>query len=155
MINPFQRLLFCSRQGQKHLNTILLASGPYIHTIRANDGVFLSKWSHLPAFQNTGSSETKESINGNDGSDESPRKRRKLSTPSPEAFESAEPATIAKEIGSLKGRNHKLTTYNVPSVTHLCPTKDGKLIVAVTGEDKCIRVLTLSDDGSLKQLSER
>ncbi|KAL9093930.1 MAG: hypothetical protein Q9165_003853 [Trypethelium subeluteriae] len=42
-----------------------------------------------------------------------------------------------------------------PNVIKLLSTQDEKCIVAVTAEDKCIRVFNLEEDGKLEQLSER
>ena len=42
-----------------------------------------------------------------------------------------------------------------PLVIKLAGTSNGQHVVAVTGEDKCIRVFDLAADGTLTQLSER
>ncbi|KAK0654456.1 tRNA (guanine-N(7)-)-methyltransferase non-catalytic subunit trm82 [Lasiodiplodia hormozganensis] len=42
-----------------------------------------------------------------------------------------------------------------PRIIKLVASRDGQHIVAVTGEDKCVRVFSLDPSGALKQLSER
>ncbi|KAL3481228.1 hypothetical protein BJX99DRAFT_219380 [Aspergillus californicus] len=41
------------------------------------------------------------------------------------------------------------------SIPILTPTPDGEYLVALTGEDKCIRVFQIEEDGSFEQLSAR
>ena len=40
-------------------------------------------------------------------------------------------------------------------IVRLAASNDGKYVIAVTGEDKCIRVLNLSAEGLLVLFSER
>jgi tRNA (guanine-N(7)-)-methyltransferase subunit TRM82 len=150
MITPFQRLLVCSRQGQKHFGTVLVASGPSLYAFNTSDGHFLSKWSHS---QNA-------SDNANTGRARSPDeqgppgKRRKLTPPSTGASGQNSPEIITDN-GLNERKKPKIPVPNVPAIINLCSTSDGKHIIAVTGEDKCIRVLTLSEDGILEELSQR
>lgn len=154
MATPFQRLLFCSKKGQRQLNIILAASGPSIRSFNASNGVFLSKWSHLdPTRSLKVSNGHDEDLSPGGEVEEPPEKRRKFS-PSREPSE-APSAEIIVESPNSKRRKPKPLVQHVPFVTSLCSSNDGRHVVAVTGEDKCIRVLRLLPDGSLTQLSER
>ena len=81
-----------------------------------------------------------------------PRKRQKLSPPREDSGSSAE---IVVNGGDAEDQNARLKQAIGPPVIKLAGTSDGHHVVAVTGEDKCIRVFELPEDGCLIQLSER
>ena len=151
MITPFQRLLYCSARGARKADFILAASGPTIRSFNIEDGSLVFSWSHLaPSASKKATS--KEHANGED-SNEPPEKRRKLSS---DEVESETPSTeIVVEGQSQRRRRPKRKAPLVPSIISLCSTSDGNHVVAVTGEDKCLRVLELLHDGRLNQLSQR
>lgn len=152
-MSTIQRLLYCPHNGSNHLGIILAACGSTIFSFGANDGFMLSKWSHknrmsLPA---TGTASTDLSDLKN-GSNDHSSKRRKLSSASNSDCPSAE---IVVESGSKRTRKPKAKLIPSSAIVKLCCTSDAQHVVAVTSEDKCVRVLQLLEDGSLNQLSER
>ncbi|MCJ1328878.1 tRNA (guanine-N(7)-)-methyltransferase non-catalytic subunit trm82 [Thelotrema lepadinum] len=159
MLTPIQRLLYCSRQGSGRLNVLLAASGPSIRTFNA-DGICISKWSHLEPNKDIkgtrdrspGSHEGKESYEEKD-SEALPGKRRRLS----DAGNASEASSVevVVENGRKKRRKSKRKDLLIPSVVNLTATSDGKHVVAVTGEDKSLRVLELLENGVLNQISQR
>ena len=153
MLTPIQRLLYCSRQGSSRLNVLLAASGPSIRTFN-NDGTCISKWSHLEPAESTKNTRDR-SPGSHEGKDSEvpPGKRRKVS----DAGNASEASSVevVVENGRKKRRKSKRKDLMVPSVINLIATSDGKHVVAVTGEDKSLRVLELLENGALKQISQR
>ena len=82
-------------------------------------------------------------VNGDNGS-LPPSKRQKRA---PELSESSSAEIVVEKTESAPPPH--------PPVVRLAATRNGEYVVAVTGEDKCIRVLQMSANGSLTQLSER
>ncbi|MCJ1283735.1 tRNA (guanine-N(7)-)-methyltransferase non-catalytic subunit trm82 [Xylographa opegraphella] len=64
-------------------------------------------------------------------------------------------AEIVIDNDNKKPRKRKANITPVSAVTNIMVNSTGKYIVAVTGEDKCIRVLELLVDNTLLQISER
>ncbi|PYI25898.1 putative tRNA methyltransferase [Aspergillus indologenus CBS 114.80] len=124
---PFQCVQFVQRPQAKLL---LASAGPRLYSYSAETGQRLASWP-----QDTGSSDQ-----------EPPEKKRKVSTA--EAGPVEEPETAEKTEKSKVPP----AWSNIPIVTS---TSNGEYAIAVTGEDKCIRVFQLQDDGSFQQLSER
>jgi tRNA (guanine-N(7)-)-methyltransferase subunit TRM82 len=83
-----------------------------------------------------------------------PTKKRKLSASGP-----ADKQTVSKDGGKKKNRSDAvLSGLEAPAVVALASTKASNHVVAVTGEDKSIRVFEIiQKDGihQLKQLSQR
>ena len=160
MPHPYQCLLYCSRPGKAEAGILVASSGPYIHTFNIHKGTYLSSW---PSGQELGKSSkddaTAELGSGLTGNTEThqedpqrPRKRRKLSPPRDDSGSSAE---IVVNSGDTDDQNPRLKPAISPPVIKLAGTSNGHHVVAVTGEDKCIRVFELLEDGCLVQLSER
>ncbi|KAJ5278744.1 hypothetical protein N7478_004116 [Penicillium angulare] len=134
--HPFQRLQYASRQAQGSSDVLIGTAGRYIYSYNATDGQRMDVWP-----QDVES--TTEPASGASATTEDqtpPEKKRKIST---------EPEPQERKPSSAK-RAPAWTT--VPLVT---VSSDGKYIIAVTGEDKAVRVFELSDDGKLKELSSR
>ena len=160
MPHPYQCLLYCSRPGQAEAGILVASSGPYIHTFNVHNGTYLSTW---PLGQEIGKS-SKDDATAELGSEltaktethqedsQGPRKRRKLSPPRDDSGSSTE---IVVNGGDADAQNPRLKPAISPPVIKLAGTSNGHHVVAVTGEDKCIRVFELSEDGFLIQLSER
>ncbi|KAI1952082.1 tRNA (guanine-N(7)-)-methyltransferase non-catalytic subunit trm82 [Ophidiomyces ophidiicola] len=114
-------------------------AGPTIVIIDSGTGIQLSAWpdSTLSA---------KESGDAIDTCKEPPEKRRKLST---QSNDEADKPTENKPAG--------LGATKIPwsTIPILVISSTGDHIVAVTGEDKCLRVFTVTRDGALAQISER
>ena len=138
--HPIQSLKIVKRQLQGLANVLVASAGPYLYTYIAESGQRLATWpqnvetSHGAAFASTTSEDQAP-----------PEKKIKLSSP-----ESETEGKIA--VTSNNSVNSSPTWTNIPIVL---ATSDGKHVVALTAEDKCIRVFNLSEDGKLKELSSR
>ena len=155
MLNPLQRLLFCVRHGPKPLPTLLIASGSSIYVFNTSDGNLLSSWSKLKGTSSASRPESRSNKEHHDSSGQEPAgKRRRLSSPKDETSEQGSPEIVTND-GSNNRQRPKNQRIEVSAVTNLCSTGDGKHIVAITGDDKCVRVLSLSEMGMLEQLSQR
>ena len=149
MIVPFQLISYCFRQDQ---DIILAASGHQILSFRV-DGSFLSKWSS--SEQDALSVSMAIEYDRQDPRDEiepgPPEKRRKVDQEEVSNTSSAKKATE-------NGKNRQTLDFKSsasPSIMILCPAPDGLHLVAVTGDDKRLRVLELHGDGRLEQRNER
>ena len=160
MQHPYQCLLYCSRSDHNEAGVLVAASGPYIHTFSAQHGTHLSTWPSNQDFKQStqkakGTEAGSELIEDQSSSHEDshrPQKRRKLSPPRDDSGSSAE---IVVNGGNANGQNSNLKQASNPPVIKLAGTSTGQYVVAVTGEDKCLRVFELSENGCLKPLSER
>ncbi|KAL2041451.1 hypothetical protein N7G274_005833 [Stereocaulon virgatum] len=161
MPHPYQCLLYCAQPGRTDGGVLVAASGPYIHTFSAEDGTNLYTWPSdevLKSCNEKGEdtdhgSETKEEVRSGREDHKRPRKRRRLSPPGEDSGSSAE---IVVDGGSnANGQGAKVKQASHPPVTKLVGTSTGQYVVAVTGEDKCLRVFELLENGSLKPLSVR
>lgn len=136
--HPIQSLKLVKRQSQGLSNVLVASAGPYIYSYAAESGQRLAVWpQHVETSRGTASGPTSTSED-----QAPPEKRIKLSSPETE-FEDKPSATTDK---------NSLTWTNIPMVL---ATSDGKHVVALTAEDKCIRVFSLSEDGKFKELSSR
>jgi tRNA (guanine-N(7)-)-methyltransferase subunit TRM82 len=161
MLHPYQCLLYCARPGRTDAGVLVAASGPYIHTFSVEDGTNLYTWPSHEVLKSSsekgedtdhGSETIKEARSGQ-GDQDRPRKRRRLSPPGEDSGSSAE---IVVDGGSnANGRGAKVKQASHPPVTKLVGTSTGQYVVAVTGEDKCVRVFELLENGSLKPPSVR
>lgn len=151
MRHPFQCLALAATPDAYIL---VAAAGPSISTYRLNDGALLATW--FPPGVATNENRELERKGARPISERSkddtepPDKRRKLSE---QGETSARPAggtavdipkSVALPLWASK-----------PAVTKLAITSDAKYVIAVTGDDKCIRVFDLLQDGTLLQRSER
>ena len=155
MLPPYQSLLFCCRDHREENGIILGASGSSIFSFSALDGSFLSKWSSVAPKKSAiiphgeaSVKETKEISNIDRGP-----KRRKYST-SADGSGSASPEIVV-DSGEQKPSQASSGNDTAPFVLRIIGTSDGDHVVAITGEDKCVRVLKLQADGRLETLSER
>lgn len=129
MSAQFQHPLQCLRLVQRSPTNILIGSaGSKLYSYSAETGQRLAVW---PA--DVASSETNPVDAESTPEQGPPEKKRKVS--------SSESQSIEKPAWS-----------NIPIVTG---TSNGEHIVALTAEDKCVRVFQLQEDGSFVQLSER
>lgn len=126
---------------------LLAATGPCIQSLSCSDGQLLSIW---PRDENTESSD--DDAEGN----ERPSKRVKLSRDTSELSEaSIEIVADGKERQKGERRRPKIPNPALPHVSHLITTSDAKHAIAVTAEDKAVRVFSISRSGRLRQLSSR
>ncbi|MCJ1396478.1 tRNA (guanine-N(7)-)-methyltransferase non-catalytic subunit trm82, partial [Xylographa bjoerkii] len=154
MILPFHCVLHCDRKGSSSL--IVAASGDSIYSFAASTGSLLSSWSQSEVSSRT----VHQAHNYGSGSadheaacTERPIKRRKLSG-SGEVSDSTS-AEIVIDNDTKKPRRRKVKVAPISAVISIIVNSTGKHIVAVTAEDKCIRVLEVLADGKLQQISER
>ncbi|EKD17319.1 WD repeat domain-containing protein [Drepanopeziza brunnea f. sp. 'multigermtubi' MB_m1] len=153
-------------------NKLVAARGSSIDIFNLQTGSLLSVWK-CPASQETknenGNSKElpittetsepmplKEEINEESGP---PAKKRKLSD-EPEPNEDPD-----KKSEQKSGKNEKKAKPNsrsaavssgleAPAVIALAATKDGRHVIAVTGEDKSIRVFESTDEGGVQKLNQ-
>ncbi|KAL8666705.1 MAG: hypothetical protein Q9202_001243 [Teloschistes flavicans] len=64
-------------------------------------------------------------------------------------------AEIVTEDGKPKSSKATEANASNPNLINLAATSDGQYVIAITDEDKCVRVLRLCIDGALQQLSRR
>ncbi|KAJ5911828.1 tRNA (guanine-N(7)-)-methyltransferase non-catalytic subunit trm82 [Penicillium subrubescens] len=133
--HPIQSLELVKRQSQGLSNVLVASAGPHIYSYAAESGQRLDVWpQHVETSRAAASGPTSTSED-----QAPPEKRIKLS--SPETESEGKPSA-----------NNALTWTNIPMVL---ATSDGRHVVVLTAEDKCIRVFSLSEDGKFKELSSR
>lgn len=163
MRQPFQCLGTCSPTGTSDSQLLIAAAGSHIYTYRLKNGELLATW---PPSQTGGSGsrentrkaqqavdEGREAFPGsvNLGTDDEPQsKRRKLSASGETSDSTSTEIVVEKSINA----DASSIVSKFP-VIKLATTSDGKHVIAVTGDDKCIRVFSVLPDGALRQLSER
>lgn len=135
--HPFQSLKLVKRQSQGLPNVLVASAGSYIYSYAAESGQRLAVWpQHVETSRGATSAPTSTSED-----QAPPEKRIRLS--SPENDSEQKPAATT---------DGPTTWTNIPMVL---ATSDGKHVVALTAEDKCIRVFSLTEDGHFKELSSR
>lgn len=151
MLLRFQCLLFCKLALAENPEVLLAASRSRIFVYSLPSGNLISTWqgSQTPA---AASSNVGKTLPVNDGS-ERPAKRLKRSSPNEGSdSSSAEIVTEDAQTNPVKSSKRQIRESNV---IKLAVTSDGRYVVAVTDEDKCVRVLHLDPKGCLQQLSQR
>ncbi|KAL5338981.1 hypothetical protein BJX70DRAFT_180942 [Aspergillus crustosus] len=131
---PIQCIQFVKTKNSSSRNVLVASSGPKLFSYAAVSGQCLSVWpqdgADIPAANDAGS---------NQESEGPPEKKRKVD-PSSEQKPSAPAAQKA------------VAWTNIPILTS---TRDGEYLVALTGEDKSIRVFQIEENGSFTELSAR
>ncbi|KAL6232990.1 hypothetical protein BDW75DRAFT_8674 [Aspergillus navahoensis] len=126
--HPIQCIQFVKKKNGKHRDVLVASAGAKLFSYATDSGRRLSVWPQDGAGSN---SET----------EGPPEKKRKV-----------EPSLENKgDAGAAAAKNTCMWT-NIPILTS---TPDGEYLVALTGEDKCIRVFQIEEDGSFVQLSGR
>ena len=83
-----------------------------------------------------------------------PAKRPRYSTPKSEPESSS--AEIVTENGAVrKTRRKKKSGVPAANISQMIGTSDGRYVIAITDEDKCVRLLKLKERGALEQLTAR
>ncbi|KAJ5157033.1 tRNA (guanine-N(7)-)-methyltransferase non-catalytic subunit trm82 [Penicillium canariense] len=137
--HPFRSLKYVKRQHQGLSDVLIASAGRHIYCYEAESGRRLDVWPQHVEISSKVASGPKST-----SEDQAPpEKRRKLSSPETQAEEKP-----TEEI--LNSKSPSWT--NIPMVL---ASPDGKYVVALTAEDKCIRVFSLSEDGKLQELSSR
>ncbi|OJD18919.1 hypothetical protein AJ78_01105 [Emergomyces pasteurianus Ep9510] len=145
--HPFQCIQCLGKSSPESPSFLVGAAGPRLYMFDGRTGNQLSFW---PLNKEPGVNATHEKIadSHNQGDAEGsapPEKRRKLCPTTPQEVPSVE-GTQAN--GSDKTQDSKLAWSTIPIVT---ASKSGKFIVAVTAEDKCLRVFAVNSSGVLSQ----
>lgn len=157
MIHPFQCILLCTLASESKPGILLAAFKSKIFVFSVANGRLLSIWQD--AFSQTTDSPLKTHPTANATYSEShdpserPAKRQRRSSLGKESDSSS--AEIVIEEDQLKRQGSSKPSTNDSNVIKLAIASDSCHIVAVTDEDKSIRVLQLGDDGVLQQLSKR
>ena len=149
MLQPFQCLLYCSRSASQS-DVLLAASGHLIFSFKVQDGSLLSTWPSPPKHS------LGESASFGDAGDldYERRAKRQRVTLSRDASGSDSVDIVVEsriDIDSAANKNEGSTS----NVAKLVCTSDSKYVIAVTAEDKSIRVFELLDGGDLAQISKR
>lgn len=148
--HPFQKLCYVPSSSK----LLLAAAGSHIFSFTLRSGKLLAQWpsnaqedDKSDEVENEGSQKVEEPVS----------KRRKVEPIM--ADENSSDSSVSVEIVAerAKGQRRKQKPVNstVPKVSHIVATKDQRHVIAVTTEDKCIRVFELGKKGKLKLLSER
>jgi len=150
MLGPFQSLLYCSRSANQKSDVLLAASGCYILSFDVDTGSLLSTWPSPPRPSEAVSIDLNRC---EETGSERQAKRRKVALPrDASGSDSAEIVVENRlDIESIPFTDGG-SSSNVPKIIS---SADNKYIVAVTAEDKLIRVFELSDTGNLLQISVR
>jgi tRNA (guanine-N(7)-)-methyltransferase subunit TRM82 len=147
--HPFQCLRHVNRQTAGLSDILVATAGRDLFSFDASNGQRLDVWPQPvnanPEGESLGETSTSESQGP-------PEKRRKLSSPAADqknAESDSKPEQDAKTKDSKKVDSNSWTTIPLVIVAQ------SKYVVIMTAEDKCIRVLSLAEDGKLQQLSAR
>jgi len=157
---PYQCLKTCG-------DFLVAAKGSSIGSFNLKDGSLHSTWKCLATEGSKGTSngedahalapETSDSSSVNIARKESspPAKRRRLSDAEQDEAKDTRPSTGKKKVNN---RAPGVSTAGAPSIIALAVTRDAKHVIAVTGEDKSIRVLEWDDvekGVGLREISKR
>ncbi|KAI9372803.1 WD40-repeat-containing domain protein [Aspergillus egyptiacus] len=132
--HPIQCIQFVKRKNGASKGVLVASVGAKLISYAAESGQRLADWPQDGADKSTAND-----AESNPETEGPPEKKRKVDT-------SSEKATcVASEKKSV-------TFTNIPILTS---TPDGEYLVALTGEDKCIRVFQIEEDGLFQELSSR
>lgn len=154
MKQVFQCLLYCPSSMHSRPSVLLAASGPLIHSFNIKDGSYLSTWPTRNAegkpLTLEGSAACIRDFKTEDA--DRPVKRRK-----PSLSRAVSSTTSAEILVDKPDETEASKELHVPNseVIKIISTSNNEYVIAVTGEDKTIRLFQLLEDGSLGQISER
>ena len=137
--HPFQCIRYVERKLNGFQSLLVASAASNIYTYSAETGHRLSIWPRDLGHSKNGESPSTADVDSIPKDQGPPEKKRKIS----------EPGDGVKE---FKGSAQPAYCANVPL---LALTSNGHHLVAVTAEDKCIRVLRIKEDGLLQHLSAR
>ena len=151
MMHLFQCLLVCRLDAPGTSNVLLAASRSRIFVFSLSSGNLITTWqsSQKPAAASSKVEKTLPEYHG----PERPAKRLKKCTPN-EGSDTSSTEIVTGDAQTKPIKSSKPQTGNA-NVIKLIGTSDGRHVVAVTDEDKCVRVLHLDLHGRLQQLSDR
>ncbi|KAJ6125448.1 hypothetical protein N7471_012765 [Penicillium samsonianum] len=141
--HPFQCLRYVNRQSASQSDILIATAGRNLYSYDAFSGQRLDVWPQpVDANAEDKSSDTAPASE----SQGPPEKRRKLSSTSEEP---KDVKSESKPKDSNKEASNSWTNIPLLAVAH------GKYVVIMTSEDKCVRVLSLDNEGKLQQLNAR
>lgn len=146
--HPFQKVCYVSNG---HGQFLLGASGPNIYTTDLKNSVISSRW---PASDDLDPFEA----HGGSSEDERPTKRQRTDVEGQDVSRESSISVdmVTEKPERVKGQRRKPKKETPPpNVSHVLATKDGEYVIAVTAEDKCVRVFSVLRDGRLKVLTQR
>ena len=136
---PLQCLQSLEKRGAESQRFLIASSGGKIYSYAAETGQRLSSWPQDVDASNANNSKATETETGSE--DQAPPEKKRKVSPSEEGPAETSKSTV------------KASTWS--SIPCLVAHSNGDYVIALTAEDKCVRVLRLKDDGTLEQLSER
>ncbi|KAL4967461.1 putative tRNA methyltransferase [Aspergillus stella-maris] len=142
--HPLQCIQLVCGKNSTSRNILVASAGSKLYSYSAESGQRLSVWPQDGAEASSadyGASASNEDIEG------PPEKKRKVD-PSEESETKIKNGTTVAAVTA----NKNAPWTSIPILTF---TADGAYLVALTGEDKTIRVFQIQEDGSFNQLSER
>ncbi|KAI2697992.1 hypothetical protein CBS147332_8547 [Penicillium roqueforti] len=141
--HPFQCLRYVNRQSAGQSDILIATAGRNLYSYDATSGQRLDVWPQSV----DANADDKSSDAAPASESQGPReKRRKLSSPSEEQKDAK---LESNPKNSDKDASNSWTNIPLLTVAH------GKYVVIMTSEDKCVRVLSLDNEGKLQQLSAR
>ncbi|KAE8134600.1 guanine-N(7)--methyltransferase non-catalytic subunit trm82 [Aspergillus pseudotamarii] len=136
---PFQCIQYLEKQGAEPQRLLIASSGGKIYSYVAETGQRLSSWPEYVNASNPDNSKTTETETGSE--DQAPPEKKRKVYPSEEGPTGTSKSPVKAPAWS--------------SIPILVAHSNGDYVIALTAEDKCIRVLRLEADGTFEQLSER
>lgn len=136
--HPFQCVKYTKQQPSGSAGLLVASAGRRLYSYSAVDGQCLDAWP-----------KTVESSSEFASNDQAPAEKRRKISPAPDA---------QKEESKEKPSTKKASGNQLPEWTNipiLLTSSNGKHVVALTADDKCIRVFSLSEDGKLDEISSR
>ncbi|KAL8943769.1 MAG: hypothetical protein Q9216_000875 [Gyalolechia sp. 2 TL-2023] len=157
MIHPLQCILLCTLASEDQSGILLAASRSKIFVFSVANGNLIYVWqdatNQIEDLPTVTQPIANTSYNDSHDPSEPPAKRQRPSSPGKEP-DSSSAEIVTGEVQRESQKSNKPSTTN-SNVIKLAVTSDGRFVVAVTDEDKSIRVLRLEDDRKLQQLSKR
>ncbi|KAL1970551.1 hypothetical protein VTN77DRAFT_4195 [Rasamsonia byssochlamydoides] len=146
---PFQCIQYLKGPAPSSQKFFVASAGPKLYSFSAEDGRRLFIWPRGNQSSN-GAQSTAAEERGDADSCEPPEKKRRIS---PSADQSNGHADSNPDDKEHTHSGKPSASWSTIPIVVASPT--GRHIIAVTGEDKCLRVFEIGPDGSLVQLSER
>ncbi|KAL2802669.1 hypothetical protein BJX63DRAFT_437661 [Aspergillus granulosus] len=132
--HPIQGLQFVKRKTGGSRDVLVASAGAKLYSYAAESGQRLSVWP-----QDGADSSTANDAGSNPETEGPPEKKRKVDP-------------LEKKESAVPEKKKPAAWSHIPILTS---TPDGEYVVALTGEDKSIRVFQIEEDGAFQELSAR
>lgn len=139
MAGNFQHPFQCIHVAERQQSLLIASAGPRIYSYTVGTGKRLDVWPRSVGPKSTSAEPSSESS-------APPEKKRKVSPSENEALKTPKPSGERVE-------NQVLVTWS--TIPLLAVSSNAEYVVALTGEDKTIRVLKVEENSTLCQLSAR